>query len=406
MNILHINQSDLVGGAAIASYRLHNALIEAGVQSTLLVGKKHSNSHLVDTVYRRTLIEKILRKGLFKPLGLNYIDLIASFDIPQHLFYQQASVLNFHNLHTGYFNYLAVSALTRHKPAVFTLHDMWSFTGHCAYSLDCDRWKYGCGKCPHPNIYPEIRMDNTRVEWKLKQWIYQHADLTIVTPSTWLTDLVKQSMLKHLPLHHIPNGIDIHLYQPLDRSNCRLQLGIPDNKKVLMFGAEILTDARKGSDLLHQALQRLPDSLKRDTVLLTLGKGSETLAEAVGIATVNLGYVSDEQRKAVAYSAADLFVFPTRNDNLPLMLQESMACGTPMVSFRVGGVPDLVRPGITGYLAQPEDVNDMTDGIVQLLEDDQLRKTMSSYCREIAVEEYSLALQVSRYMQLYEKLAQ
>jgi len=406
MNILHINQSDLVGGAAIASYRLHNALIEAGVQSTLLVGKKHSNSHLVDTVYRRTLIEKILRKGLFKPLGLNYIDLIASFDIPQHLFYQQASVLNFHNLHTGYFNYLAVSALTRHKPAVFTLHDMWSFTGHCAYSLDCDRWKYGCGKCPHPNIYPEIRMDNTRVEWKLKQWIYQHADLTIVTPSTWLTDLVKQSMLKHLPLHHIPNGIDIHLYQPLDRSNCRLQLGIPDNKKVLMFGAEIITDARKGSDLLHQALQRLPDSLKRDTVLLTLGKGSETLAEAVGIATVNLGYVSDEQRKAVAYSAADLFVFPTRNDNLPLMLQESMACGTPMVSFRVGGVPDLVRPGITGYLAQPEDVNDMTDGIVQLLEDDQLRKTMSSYCREIAVEEYSLALQVSRYMQLYEKLAQ
>lgn len=406
MNILHINQSDLVGGAAIASYRLHNALIEAGVQSTLLVGKKHSNSHLVDTVYRRTLIEKILRKGLFKPLGLNYIDLIASFDIPQHLFYQQASVLNFHNLHTGYFNYLAVSALTRHKPAVFTLHDMWSFTGHCAYSLDCDRWEYGCGKCPHPNIYPEIRMDNTRVEWKLKQWIYQHADLTIVTPSTWLTDLVKQSMLKHLPLHHIPNGIDIHLYQPLDRSNCRLQLGIPDNKKVLMFGAEIITDARKGSDLLHQALQRLPDSLKRDTVLLTLGKGSETLAEAVGIATVNLGYVSDEQRKAVAYSAADLFVFPTRNDNLPLMLQESMACGTPMVSFRVGGVPDLVRPGITGYLAQPEDVNDMTDGIVQLLEDDQLRKTMSSYCREIAVEEYSLALQVSRYMQLYEKLAQ
>lgn len=405
MNVLHINQSDLVGGAAIAGYRLHHALLKEGVQSTLLVGAKHGESQLVDTVYRRGLIEKILRKGLFKPLGLNYIDLIASFDLSKHPFYQQASVLNLHNLHTGYFNYLAISALTRHKPAVFTLHDMWAFTGHCAYSLDCDRWKHGCGKCPYLKSYPEVKMDNTWIEWKLKHWTYQHSNLTIVTPSTWLTDQVKQSVLNHLPLSHIPNGIDIHLYQPLNPSKCRLQLGIPDDKKVLMFGAEIITDTRKGGDLLHKALQRLPEALKRESLLLTLGKGG-SLAETIGIETVSLGYISDEQLKAAAYSAADLFIFPTRNDNLPLMLQESMACGTPMVSFDVGGVPDLVRPGITGYLARPEDVDDMASGIKLLLEDAHLRQTMSENCRAIAVKEYSLALQVSRYRQLYQSLMQ
>ncbi|MBW4649280.1 MAG: glycosyltransferase family 4 protein [Kastovskya adunca ATA6-11-RM4] len=405
MNVLHINQSDLAGGAAIAGYRLHQGLLAQGVDSRLLVGEVRTSSDRVAAIQRKYRLENQLFR-FTKHLGLNYLNIVNTFDIPQHAFYKEADILNFHNLHTGYFNYLALPSLVKNKPAVCTLHDMWSFTGHCAYSYECDRWKIGCGKCPYPDTYPAIQRDNTRLEWTLKNWVYRQSNLTMVTPSQWLTEQVKQSMLNQFPIHYIPYGIDTEAYQPLECEQCRSLLGIPAGKKVLMFCAASLTDARKGGKLLLSALSSLPAALKAETVLLILGEGGEAISEAVGIPTLNLGYVSSDRLKAIAYSAADLFIFPTQADNLPLVLQESMACGTPMVSFKVGGVPDLVRPGITGYLAQPEDVEDFCNGIVQLLEDRELRDRLSQQCRTIALEEYPLKLQAERYIKLYRQVLQ
>ena len=399
MNVLHINQSDVIGGASIAGYRLHEGLLAQGVDSQLLVGKKQTTSDRV-AVIKRNPIEKQLNSLTWR-LGLNYIHCLSTFDIPKHNFYKDADVLNFHNLHSGYFNYLALPKLTQHKPAVLTLHDMWSFTGHCAYSYECDRWKTGCGKCPHLDVYPQIVLDNTRLEWQMKNWIYHRSNLTIVAPSNWLTKLASCSILNRFPIHCIPYGIDTEVYQPLEREQCRSVLNIEKNKKVLMFGADNLTDARKGGDLLLKALASLQPSLKAQTLLLTLGNGGEAIAEKVGIQTLNLGYVTSDRLKSIAYSAADLFIFPTRADNLPLMLQESLSCGLPVISFDIGGVPDLVRPGVTGYLAVAEDINDFSHGIIQLLEDKNLRDRMSKQCREIALQEYSLASQAQRYINLY-----
>lgn len=403
MKILHVNQSDVSGGAAIAAYRLHQGLLAQQIESHLLVGKATIKSDRVAEVSRSRRVEAQLAR-LTNELGLNYLNHINTFGVSKHSFYKQADILNFHNLHTGYFNYLAIPSLTKTKPAVFTLHDMWSFAGHCAYSYDCDRWKTGCGQCPYLEIYPAIRRDNTRLEWKLKDWVYSQSNLTIVTPSRWLTEQAQQSMLNRFSIHHIPYGIDTEIYQPLDSEQCRAVLGIPTHKNVLMFGADSLSDNRKGGDLLFQALSCLPDALKADTVLLMIGSNSESISKAIGMQTIELGYVGSDRLKAIAYSAADLFIFPTRADNLPLVLQESMACGTPMVSFKVGGVPDLVRPGITGYLATPEDADDFSIGIVQLLEDEALRDRMGRNCREIALEEYPLKLQAQRYLELYRQL--
>jgi len=219
----------------------------------------------------------------------------------------------------------------------------------------------------------------------------------------------KQSMLGDLPIHQIPNGVDTEMYQPLDRTQCRSLLGIPVDKRVLLFSAMRMNVSsfeglRKGGDVLVQALRSLPESLKTETVLLLLGDGGEAIAEAVGIQALTLGYVSSDRLKAIAYCAADLFVLPTRADNMPLGLLESMACGTPLVSFRVGGIPELVRPGITGYLAEPGDANDLSNGIIQLLEDEALRQEMSQRCRAIALKEYPLELQVQRYLELYRQV--
>ena len=403
MNILHINQSDIAGGAAISGYRLHQGLLAQGINSKLLVGKVKTSSDRVAVVPRKHQIEKRLHHFTWR-LGLHYIDLIGSFDIPNHTYYKEADVLNVHNLHTEYFNYLAIPRLTQDKPTIFTLHDMWSFTGHCTYSYDCERWKIGCGKCPYPKTYPPIAVDNTHLEWKLKNWVYSRSNLTIVTASHWLTEQVKQSMLSRFSIHQIPHGIDTQAYQPLDKEQCRSVLGIPKAKKVLMFAAAHLDEYRKGSDLLLKALQNLPVSLKSDLVLLILGGKGEAFADAINSQSINLGYVTSDRLKSIAYSAADLFLFPTRADIFGLVAQEAAACGTPIVSFKVGGVPDIVRSGVTGYLAEPENIEDFSHGIVQLLEDNNLRKSMGINCRALSIQEYSLEQQIEAYIKLYSRV--
>lgn len=404
MNVLHINQSDIAGGAAIASYQLHQGLLAQGTPSRLLVGRKVIVSdNKIDELPPRNFLGRRTAR-LTRALGLSYIDILNFQNFYDHPFYQQADILNFHNLHGGYFNYLLIPQFTRAKPVVFTLHDMWSFTGHCAYSYDCDRWKTGCGQCPYMSTYPAITQDNSHLEWQLKDWIYSRSQLFIVTLSNWLTQQVQQSILKRFPIYQIPNGIDTKAYQPIDRQLCRTALNISPHKKVLMCGASNFSDPRKGGDLLIQALQKLPASLKADIVLLTLGQDSRPIAKQAEIETVELGYVSSDRLKSIAYSAADLFLLPTRADNLPLMLQESMACGTPMISFKVGGVPDLVRHHVTGYLAEPYNTQDFADGIEQLLTDEDWRAQLSQNCRTIALQEYSLEHQAAKYINLYQQV--
>jgi glycosyltransferase involved in cell wall biosynthesis len=211
-------------------------------------------------------------------------------------------------------------------------------------------------------------------------------------------------MLNRFAIYHIPYGIDTEAYQPLEQQLCRKVLGISQHKYVLMFGAPSLKDSRKGGDLLLEALSLLPESLKTETLLLTIGGGGETIGKTVGIPHLELDYVRNDGLKSMAYSASDLFLFPTRADNLPLVLQESMACGTPMVSFKIGGVPDLVRPNETGYLAEAENSQDFCQGVVQLLENAPLREKMSANCRAIALEDYPLELQAKRYIELYQKV--
>lgn len=403
MKVLHINQSDISGGAAIAGYRLHQGLLQKGLDSRALVGYTATEDERIALIPRFEKLENLIFH-LTCRVGLNFIHNIGSFNTLKHRFYIDSDILNFHNLHSSSFSYLAISALTKYKPAVFTLHDMWSFTGHCAYSYDCDRWKIGCGKCPYPETYPAIRTDNTHLEWTLKNWVYARSNLTIVTPSLWLTEQAQQSVLSRFPIHHIPNGVETDLYRPLDSEQCKSILGIPSTKRVLMFGAEKLGDLRKGSALLLKSLQSLPGSLKSELLLMTFGNSGDSIAKSADIEVLNLGYIGGDRMKTIAYSAADLFLFPTRADNLPLVLQESMACGTPMVSFKVGGVPDLVRPGLTGYLAEPEDIQDFQKGILELTEDKVLRERMGQNCRAIALQEYSLELQAKRYIDLYQNI--
>ena len=403
MNILYINVSDIQGGAAIGGYRLHRALQEKGIQSRMLVDVGKINNNDISIINRKRTLEYLTSKVTWN-LGLSYINITSTFNITEHPFYKKADLINFHCLHGGYFNYLAIPKLTRDKPGVYRLSDMWSFTGHCAYSFDCERWKIGCGKCPYLDTYPAIPRDNTKLEFRLKKWVYNHSNLTIVTSSQWLTEKARESMLNHFNIKYIPNGIDTEIYKPLNKIQCRNVLDIPQNKNVILLVAQNLTNYRKGGDILLNSINNLPESLKKETILITMGESGEVFKDSIGMSILNLGYIGGDRLKAVAYNAADLFLFPTRAESFGLVLLESMACGTPMVSFNVGGVPDLVRHDVTGYLAKPEDAQDFCNGIIQLLEDDTLRNQISQNCRAIALQEYPIELQAKRYIELYEEI--
>lgn len=385
-------------------YRLHQGLRRAGFDSKILCAIKTLDSPDSVAIPRPSRFERLLGKFTSR-LGLGSVHCISSFHITKNEAYLEADILNFHGFRSD-FNYLALPALTRDKPGVFTLQDIWPFTGHCAVTYDCERWKIGCGKCPYLDAPPPIRRDGTRWEWKLKNWAYSRSNLAIVTLCNEVTERAKQSMLKRLPIYQIPSGIDTGVYEPLDTKQCRALLGIPRDKKVVMFSALDMSQHWKGGDLLMKALHSLPESLKSETLLLLLGNKGGAIAQSAGIPVLSLGYISNDRLKAIAYSAADLFVSPSRAEAFGLVTLESLACGTPVVAFAVGGALELVQPGHTGYLAEPEDAQGLCNGIVQLLQDESLRSHMGRQGREMVLGEYNLELYVQKYVELYRRLLQ
>jgi glycosyltransferase involved in cell wall biosynthesis len=406
MKITHINFGDsarLTGGTATATITLHEALKDLGVDSEVLcrwLDREVTDVSPLPVAEWSRRVESLL-KTITQKTGLNDPHAISSFLFKHSDAFKNTDLLHLHCIHQGYFSFMALPYLTAAKPAVYTMHDVWAFTGHCAVNYKCDRWKTGCGKCPYLDLPPAVSRDNTHLEWKLKQWAYQHSNLHIVTPSNWMTKLVQESILGHFPVYQIPHGIDLERYQPLNPDYCRSVFRIPAGKKVLMFVGAV--HHYKGADLLAEALNGLPESLKSDVVLLIMGDKGSAIAKATGIEFRHVGNLNSEAMKAIAYSTADLFLFPTRGESFGLVALESLACKTPVVSFNVGGVPDVVRPGETGYLAEPENVEDFRQGILQLLEDDYQRESMGQYGRRIAIEEFSLELEAMRYKAVYER---
>ena len=403
---LIVNSSDIGGGAAIASSALHRAFLNRGTESHMAVGTASSMAD-EETIHQIPAGSRVARRvlGAVLPrIGLNHHHSLSAFALRKMQCFRDADVVNYHLLHGGYFNTLALPRLCKAKPGVLTLHDMWAFTGHCSYSLDCNRWQAACGACPYPEMEPAIRHDGTRIELNLKRRSYKTSRLHVIAISRWMQNAVEKSILSHLPVHHIPNGIDVDVFRPQNAQESRRLLGLPSDRRLILFAATWMEEHRKGADLLMKSLQALPEDLRNTSTLVIMGRGNASLCAASAIPVFQLGFIHDDRLKALAYSAADVFAFPTRADNLPLVLQESMACGTPMVSFAVGGVPDLVRDGETGFVASCENVEGFTNHLVAVLRNAQLRAMLSHRCREIAIREYSIELQADRYLELFETL--
>jgi glycosyltransferase involved in cell wall biosynthesis len=400
MNILHIATSFTRGGAANSLRLLHHALREAGHGSRVLAGRPTPPLDGVETLPPMPLWSRVPYHGL-NLLGLNYAGIPTTGRIAKHPWFAWADVVHYHNLHGGYFNYLALPALTRAKPSVWTLRDMWALTGHCANSFGCERWRSGCGKCPHPEIDPPIRRDATNWELRLKAWSYQRSRMLVTAPSQWLTDLAQKSILKTFPICQVHNAVDTECYRPRDRQTLRSELGWPGDKIVMLFSAESVRNPFKHFSLLIEALQRLPDSYRENMVLAILGDGGDI--PPLGIPMLALGYHDRDEVIARFYGAADFFVFPTRADNQPRVLLEAMACSCTPVATDVGGVSELVRHNETGILTPAGDAEALLLGIQRLVDYPEERLRMGINGRHLAVERHSIPVHLECMLDVYRK---
>jgi len=417
VKIIHLSTEDVSGGAARATYRLNTALRRAGHDSSMFVANRRSSDPTITTftpsmdlssrLRRRLRRERITRDFRCYRTSLSiscelFTDDRSQFgaDLVRQL--PQCDMINLHWI-AQFLDYPAFfAAVPRRIPVVWTLHDMNPFTGGCHYDNGCGRFMSGCGQCPQ--LGSSDPFDLSSKVWERKQLVFNSLDsarLHIVTPSGWMADQVRKStLLGRFPVTIIPNGIDGEDFAPRDRHLARDVLGVPREAKVLLFTADVVTHRRKGFALLTEALEGLNEI--SNLILISIGWGKTVIDS--GIHHLHLGYASNDRWLSLIYSAADLFVIPSLQDNLPNTVLESLACGTPVVGFAVGGIPDMVRPGLTGLLVPAGDSMALRDAIVRLLNDPASREHMAAECRRIAVEEYSYELQTKRYVALYESL--
>lgn len=372
MKIVHVNTNSAAGGAATVMSRLAGMQRAAGDQVSFVVGLDDSGD---PDVHRFPFQRNSLRDHIDRRVR-RYFNLLEAVSGNQYSFQPRigalkrmevihgADVVHVHNTHGGYIHPAAIPQLSRSKPVVWTLHDQWTFTGHCACFVECDRWRDGCGNCPDLNLYPSILWDNTRVLWRRKRNAYRNARFTLTVPSRWMEGLLADSMLSHLPVQYVPNGVDPDVFRPSDRAAARAALGIPPDRFVVLFAANIgSNNPWKGFNYLCEALDRVAAARPADDLyLLVIGNKSgfgdfpfESRWE---------GSVQSEHVMAAYYNSADLFILPSIAENSPLTVIESLACATPVVAFDVGGVRELVAHRENGYLARYKDAEDLANGVL------------------------------------------
>lgn len=403
LSILHFSTADNAGGSGRSAYRIHTGLRQLGQRSRMLVGQKVTADSDVDTVYGSMAgkVSNFAADAATTRVGLQYLLVPSNFRVRSHPWTSEANVIQLYNTHGGYFSHRLLPRLSESRPIVWRLSDMWPMTGHCAYPGACDRWQTGCGKCPDLSSYPPLPVDTTAMLWKIKDRVYARSNITVVAPSSWIENMARRSpLLQRFDIRRIPNGLDLSIFRPMERSVARDILDIDRCRKVILFSAHGVDDnPRKGSADLIEALNRLPCS--QDCVLLLCGEGGRDWHQKVDMPVKVLGYIADDRMMSIVYASADVIVLPSIVENLPNGVLEAMACGIPSVAYETGGMKDAVKHMETGYLARHADIDDFVRGISQLLGDDQLREDLGKRALKLIVRKFEKMQTARAFLDLY-----
>lgn len=411
VRVLHASASDLDGGASRAAFRLHRALSAAGVESTMIVDRRLSNDAQVCGPSNRVvdLINRVRRKldplpdKLLGPRreGVRSTNWIPGFQA-QRIATFAPDLVNLHWICAGLLSIGQIGRLRR--PVVWTMHDMWAFCGaeHYPPSIDEDRWRNGYHRTNRGRHEGGLDTDRWIWHWKRSAW---SQDISVVAPSSWLAETARGSALfSNSRTWIIPNPVPLETFRPTARRTARQQLRLPDASTLVLFGAMGGTrDPRKGWDLLQSALLLLSSQFLNVQAVI-IGQDAPRVQPRIGVPLHWFGHVDDDRQLALLYSACDVTVVPSRRENLPQLATEAQAAGCPVVAFRIGGVPDAVEHKITGYLAEPFEVEDLAAGIEWVVSDEVRQLTLRAEARYRAERLWADNVIASQYLNVYQEV--
>lgn len=414
------------GGAATAARRLHDGLVASGIDSRFWHSSDPANGH-VDSRFATLPVIPQVTHPLLKPLFKHWDKLSrrrarqdwrkhlehrpAGFEVfsPAQLFkdsFADLKAMDCDLLHLHWVAFLVdypsfFASIPSRMPIVWTLHDQAPFTGGCHYSSGCDRFRSGCGSCPQVAMSSDD--DVSKYSWDVKRKALRGHRLHVVTPSRWLGELAQQSPLwpKTTQFSVIPYGLDLKVHREVDRMSVRREFGIAATDFTFVFGAEDIANRRKGMPHLAQALAQLEP--RENWHALVFGDG-ELPKLPTWLSVHRLGYVRDDARKVACLSAGDVFVLPSLEDNQPQTGLEALACGTPVVAFSAGGIPEYVRENETGWLAPTGDVIGLARQLDVAANSIEHRQALRISSRRMMEREFPLELQAERMLDLYSQM--
>ena len=414
MRILSVNQSDIDGGAARASHRLASKLLNMNCDLKMLVMRKLGKDEwvLAPRGFQQMFVSRLLPRLdlITKRIVGVHRDNSWSLNLFPNYLMNTSFANSFDVIHLNWVgkNMLPLSKIHGFaKPIVWTLHDSWAFTGGCHVPAGCRNFENSCGNCPQLNNGEKA--DISHEIWLKKSSAYTNLPLHFIAPSRWIADEARaSSLLKTFPVFVIPNGLDTTIFAPRGKADSRVVLGLPSDKRIILFGAMYAdTDKNKGLDLLIEALNVLDQQnidFAKQNVVVIFGTANQALSERFPLPIICLGMINDENKLARIYSAADLVVVPSRSESFGQVASESLSCGTPVVAFNTTGLKDIVDHKVTGYLAECFQPVDLANGIRLLGEASDIVGQMSENARQRAVERFDIHVTAKMHLDLFKYL--
>jgi glycosyltransferase involved in cell wall biosynthesis len=422
MKITIISTFDTFGGASISGLRLHQAFLKNGVESSMLVQEKKSSLTTIKTVSNNWLQAKksFLRFALdrlqfwfyekSKEVRFVFSTALIGIDISEYKVVEEAEILHLFWINFGFLSLDSIKKLGEtNKPIIWNLQDMWAFTGGCHYSGDCLAYEKKCGSCVQFLKNPSEN-DLSRNTWERKLEKFRDLNLTIVSSSDWLAQKARQSSLfKDLKVITIPTPIDVEIFQPTSKDVASMSFQLAYDKNYILFAAVKISDKRKGFAYFKEALSVISNQLlvngeiASDIEILIFGQAQASDFEELPFKVNILGRLSNLETIAKAYSAASVFVIPSLEDNLPNTVIESMACGTPVIGFNTGGIPEMIDHKITGYVANYKSSEDLAKGIYWTLFESDYQELVNN-SRQKVLDNYSEKVIAERYKKVYQSL--
>jgi glycosyltransferase involved in cell wall biosynthesis len=419
LKVVHLNTYDGNGGAGRACMRLNRALLSQDIDSKIIVHYKFGNNSAIKTfnstfiqkAYTAAIIilERALAKRYLKPLRTPFSFAWFGRSVIHHPDVKNADVIHLHWVNHGFLDPKHLAELAKlNKPIVWTFHDSNAFTGGCHVRYSCDHFKRECGYCPL--LKDSGPGDISHQIWEQKYRAYAALDFSIIAPSAWMRSSVQESsLMKDLQVSQIPNTLETAIFKPADKHQAKKQAGLDVNKFIFLSGfMPSRKDLHKGTQYLLESLEMLRNRLgaRADEIeLVVFGNRNAEVVPDFPFKTTFLGTIKNDEKLANCYAAADAFLIPSLEDNLPYTVMESMACGTPVVAFTTGGIPDMVLHKRSGYLAEYRSSASFADGMEWIINHPDKEK-LQQYARNTVMDKFSEGVIASRHIELYKHAIQ